>query len=179
MNETSYAGQFLIATPIIALPPFARSVVLLLEHDDSGAIGVIINQPTDLLVADHLPDLGISLSEPAHVFLGGPVSSDTAIVLARGEDLDFLRPSTLGDIGIVDVDNTSQDFVHARVFAGYSGWDPGQLEAELEEGAWWPVLAAPDEIFAIDVADMWEKTVERAPGSIPLYATYPDDPSEN
>ncbi len=92
MPETSFAGRFLVATPIITTPPFARSVVLLLEHDESGAIGVVLNQPTNLAVQDHLPEIDGVLSDPALVFLGGPVSSETAIALGRGSSADFLRP---------------------------------------------------------------------------------------
>lgn len=179
MNLPTFAGQFLVATPIITLPPFARSVVFLLEHDESGAVGVVLNLPTDLLVRDHLPDIGAKLSEPPFVFYGGPVNSDTAIALGQGSDLDFIRPSAVANIGIVDIEEPLAGLDKLRVFAGYSGWDPSQLEAELAEEAWWPLVANLTDVFADDVSRMWERTVERAPGNIPLYATYPFDPSEN
>lgn len=173
------AGSFLVATPIIVTAPFARSVVFLLEHDDTGAIGVVLNRSTNLLVEDHLPGFTDTLSDPPVVFLGGPVSSDTAIALGRGTDLEFLRPNALSGLGIVDIEDSVSGLASLRIFAGYSGWDPDQLEAEIEEGAWWVLPADVEEVFASDVEDMWERTVERAPGSIPLYATYPADPTTN
>lgn len=179
MPETSFAGRFLVATPIIATPPFARSVVLLLEHDESGAIGVVLNQPTNLAVQDHLPEIDGVLSDPALVFLGGPVSSETAIALGRGNRADFLRPSALADVGIIDLEKPLDDLDDLRIFAGYAGWDPDQLEAELAEGAWWIVLADSSDVFAAETDDLWVRTIERAPGTIPLYATYPTDPSAN
>lgn len=179
MNESTYAGQFLVATPIITLPPFSRSVVLLLEHDASGAVGLILNSPTDLLVRDHLPAYGDTVCEPALVFLGGPVSSDTALALGQGQNIELLRPSGLAGVGIVDIEASLTDLEQLRIFAGYSGWDPGQLEAELEEGAWWLLPARLEDVFANEASVLWERTVERAPGTIPLYTTYPPDPSEN
>jgi putative transcriptional regulator len=178
LNER-IAGQFLVATPIIAAPPFARSVVLMLEHDDSGAIGLMLNSPTDLLVSEHLPEIDGRLSAPPHVFLGGPVSSDTAITLGRGHGVEFLRPSALPGIGIVDIETGTDSLETLRVFAGYAGWDPTQLEAEIEEGAWWVLFPDLDEIFTSDIEGMWERTVERGPGTLPLYTTYPNDPSTN
>ncbi len=175
----TFAGQFLVATPLIQTPPFARTVVLLLEHDESGAIGLILNDPTDLLAGDHVPGIAEHLTDPRHVFLGGPVSTDTAISLGRGRGIEFLRPSALPGIGIVDMERTLEGIEALRLFAGYAGWDPHQLEAEVREGAWWVLFPDLDEIFTSDAAGMWERTVERGPGTLPLYATYPPDPSDN
>jgi putative transcriptional regulator len=179
VKDASLAGRFLVATPIIGSPPFERSVVFLLEHDDSGTIGIVINRPTDLPVEEHLPGFGDMLSDPPLVFLGGPVSSDTAVAIGRGTAIEFLRPSAVPGIGIVDIDQPVTDLESLRIFAGYAGWDPGQLEEELAEGAWWIVYPDVDDVFTSRVDGMWERTVERAPGSIPLYATYPPDPSAN
>ena len=179
MDETALAGQFLVATPIIATPPFTRAVVLLLEHDDSGAIGLVLNNPTDLVVEEHISGIEDSLSDPGIVFLGGPVSTDTAIALGHGSGVGFLRPSALPAIGIVDLEHTHDRLQDLRIFAGYSGWDPDQLESEIHSGAWWVLFPDLDEIFTSDIDGMWERTVERGPGTLPLYATYPSDPSDN
>ncbi len=178
MLDESLAGRFLVATPVISLPPFARTVVLILEHDDTGAIGIILNHDTHIPVADVLEDLAGLATEPRTVFLGGPVSPDTAIALAHAPGGPFLRPTPLGTIGIVDPTDPPDDVKALRVYAGYSGWDPGQLEAEIEEGAWWIVLARVEDIFG-DTAGLWTTTVRRAPGRVPLYSTYPDDPTAN
>lgn len=179
MTDSRLAGQFLVATPIITMPPFARSVVLMLEHDDTGAIGLVLNNPTDLLVSDHIPAIGHEVSSPPEVFLGGPVSTDTAVTLGMGHGISFLRPSALPGIGIVDIATDLDGLDSLRVFAGYSGWDPHQLESEIDEGSWWVLFPDIDEIFTSDVEGMWERTVERGPGIVPLYATYPEDPSAN
>jgi putative transcriptional regulator len=179
VDDVTLAGQFLVATPIITTPPFARAVVLLLEHGASGAIGLVLNNPTDLVAEEHISGIGESLSSPGNVFLGGPVSTDTAISLGRGSGVAFVRPSALPAIGIVDVEEVPDDLEHLRIFAGYSGWDPHQLESEIDQGAWWVLFPDLDEIFASDVEGMWERTVERGPGTVPLYATYPMDPSDN
>ena len=179
MAEGALAGQFLVATPIISTPPFDRSVVLLLEHDDSGAIGLVLNNPTDLPVGEHISGVDAHLTEPHNVFIGGPVSTETAVSLAKGHGIEFLRPSALVGIGIVDIEQPLEDLESLRIFAGYAGWDAGQLEAELDEGAWWVLFPDLDEIFTSDVEGMWERSVARGPGTLPLYATYPVDPSEN
>ena len=105
----STAGSFLVATPVIGSPPFARSVVLVLEHDDSGAIGIILNARTQLLVKDHIEPLADLATPPASVFLGGPVSTETAITLGQSGTADFLRPTPLGNIGILDPENIPED----------------------------------------------------------------------
>lgn len=179
MADTSHAGQFLVATPIISTPPFARAVILLLEHDDSGAIGLVLNSPTELLADNHIAGLHDHLSDPGNVFLGGPVSMETAVSLGRGRGIEFLRPGALPEIGIVDVQRSLDSVDELRIFAGYSGWDAHQLEAELEEGAWWILYPDVDEIFTSDTEGMWERTVERGPGTLPLYANYPVDPTAN
>jgi len=178
MTDVCIAGQFLVATPVIHLPPFARSVVLVLEHDETGAVGVILNRDSGLLVSDLLPDIETLVADPPHVFIGGPVSTDTAVALARAPKGSFLRPTPLGTIGLVDPTNLPDGVTAMRIFAGYSGWDPDQLEAELDEGAWWPMLADVRSIFS-DTHDLWRETVRRAPGRIPLFGTFPDDPSTN
>ncbi|NHZ71314.1 MAG: hypothetical protein GWP18_06695 [Proteobacteria bacterium] len=178
MTEGSIAGQFLVATPSIATPPFARAVILVLEHDDSGAIGVMLNSDSGLAVSDVLPDLISLVCEPPHVFIGGPVSTDTALCLARSYSGRFIRPSALGSIGLIDPADPPDDVHDLRIFAGYAGWDPGQLEAELEEQAWWVTLADVDAIFG-DTTDLWRTTVRRAPGRVPLFGTYTGYPARN
>jgi putative transcriptional regulator len=173
------AGSFLVATPVIASPPFARAVLLMLEHDDSGAVGVILNAATVIPVGEHLPEIVDLVVDPQTVFVGGPVSADTAILLGRSGTADFLRPTVLGNIGLLEVDGIPDDLDALRVYAGYSGWSPWQLEAEIEDGSWWVLPADRELIFAPDTAGMWEKVVAKAPGAIPLHRTFPHDLSAN
>lgn len=175
----SIAGRFLVATPRIVGAPFVRAVVLMLEHDDTGAIGIILNAPTDIPVVDHLPGITERVSEPPVVFVGGPVSTDTAILLGRSATATFLTPTGLGDVGIVDIEHLPADLDELRVFAGYSGWSPGQLEAELLEGSWWVLPPRLHPVFSRDVDGMWEHVVGSAPGTIPFYRTFPDNIRSN
>jgi putative transcriptional regulator len=172
---TSLAGKLIVATPLIGTPPFARSVVLMLEHDEAGAVGLILNASTGLSVAEHVPALGSRVNPPAEVFLGGPVMPEIAVILGRSETAEFIHPSGIRGVGLVDGDDLPDDVSDLRVFAGYSGWDAGQLDAELEEGAWWAVEAPVGDIFTTNAEHMWERTVERAPGRVPLHRNYPVD----
>ncbi|MDJ0791330.1 MAG: YqgE/AlgH family protein [Acidimicrobiia bacterium] len=173
------AGMFLVATPLVGGPPFDRSVVLMLEHDEDGAIGIVLNLRTDIPVADHIPEVADRASSPGLIHIGGPVDTDTAIVLARSMTADFIRPAHLGDIGIVDPTTAPDDLQDLRVYAGYAGWEPGQLEAELAEGAWWVVPADRGVIFTDDTETVWERMVAQAPGTIPFHSTYTQRPSTN
>jgi putative transcriptional regulator len=178
MTEQTYAGQFLAATPLIATPPFARSVILLLEHDESGAIGIVLNHDSGLPLNELLPEAVPYVVDPPNVFVGGPVSTETALGLARAPADSFLRPSALGTIGLVDPTEPPTGVTAMRVFAGYAGWDPGQLEAEIDEQAWWVTLADVDALFA-DPTNLWRETLHTAPGRIPLFETYTDNPMHN
>ena len=178
MTDQTYPGRFLVATPLISTPPFARSVILLLEHDDTGAIGAMLNQDSGLPLDELLPEAAEHVVDPPNVFVGGPVSTETALGLARAPADSFLRPAALGTIGLVDPTTPPSGVSAMRIFAGYAGWDPGQLEAELEEQAWWVTLADIDAIFG-DTTDLWRETLRRAPGRIPLFETYTDNPMSN
>jgi putative transcriptional regulator len=175
----STAGMLLVATPIISTPPFARSVVLMLEHDEAGAIGVILNAETVIPVDEHLPELARLVTPPAAVYLGGPVSTDTAILLGRSTTAAFLHEPVADGVGLLDVDALPDDLADLRVFAGYSGWSDGQLDMEIATGSWWVLPAEPDDVFPEDVTLLWDRIVVRAPGTIPFHLTYPDDPSLN
>jgi len=178
MVERTLAGQFLSATPLIATPPFARSVILLLEHDDTGAIGIILNRDSGLPLDEILPEAAAYVVDPPHVFLGGPVSTETALALAKAPSDSFLRPAALGTIGLVDPLSPPSGVSAMRIFAGYAGWDPGQLEAEIDEQAWWATLADVQAIFG-DTTNLWRETIRSAPGRIPLFETYTDNPMTN
>lgn len=173
------AGRFLVATPVIAMAPFARSVVLMVEHDATGAVGVIVTIPTDIPVLEVLPDYDLPMVEPEVVFVGGPVSTDTAVILGRSAAGPFTMAAPGLGLGIIDLAEPPHDLRDTRVYAGYSGWSPGQLEAELEEGSWWVLPASPDAVFGGDPSDLWSEVVRSAPGAIPFHAHFPDDPSRN
>ena len=174
-----YTGCFLVATPIITSPPFWRTVIFVLTHDEDGTVGVILNTPTELAAENYIEGVTGRLSAPELVFIGGPVQPETAIAVARPGTSDSV--DTIADSGIGTVDLTANlEFLHdLRIFAGYAGWDSQQLALEMQEGAWWVVRCDPSEVFTDEIEDMWRRCVQRAPGNIPLYRTYPADPTEN
>lgn len=164
---------------------FDRAVVLVLSHDGDGALGVIVNRPTELEVADVLPSWTPVVSDPQVVFQGGPVSIDSALGLVVLTDAD--EPLGVrrvhGQLGVVDLDAPAEIVQAAvtgmRVFAGYAGWAPDQLEGEVEEGSWYVVDAEPDDAFRLDADGLWPEVLRRQGGQLALLATFPADPSLN
>jgi putative transcriptional regulator len=178
-RQGSLAGSVLVATPVITGAPFSRTVLAMIEHDAEGALGIIINVPTDLSVDRFLPETAIAVVPPAVIFIGGPVGSDSALGLLRNGVAEGIRPSPFAGVAIVDPTDTQLVDGDLRVFGGFAGWSPGQLEAEIAEGAWWSALAHIDDFFTPTPASLWSATVRRVRGRAPLYATYPDDPGAN
>ena len=180
----SESGQLLVATPLLGDPNFERTVVLLLEHSDEGALGVVLNRPSDLAVGDILPDWADLATPPDEVFHGGQVSTDSALALVRttGEPVIGVR-SLPHEVGVVDLDTPTelvQNAVQAlRVFAGYAGWGAGQLEGEIEEGAWFVVDTLPEDAFTADPDSLWRRVLRRQPHPLSLVASFPRDPALN
>ena len=197
MNEvTSLVGRLLVATPALADPNFSRTVVLLLDHDKEGALGVVLNRPTSVGVGDILEPWADLAGEPGVVFQGGPVSRDAALAVGvvPGEPRGNGRSGDLGDgplgwrrvhgaIGLVDLEAPpgllAAELGALRIFAGYAGWGPGQLERELGEGAWYVVESEPGDISSPTPERLWRAVLRRQRSELAMVATYPDDPSLN
>ena len=172
MEPNVSAGQLLVAAPDLTDPNFDRTVVFLLDHDGSGSLGVVVNRPTELAVADVLaPWSGLS-SSPDVVFSGGPVGVDGALALAAFDSVPAAlgaRPRgwrpVIGGIGLIDLDSDPQslrgDLRALRIFAGYAGWGAGQLEAELHASAWLLSDVDADLIFCTPPDRMWEAAIRR------------------
>lgn len=180
------AGRLLVAAPTLLDPNFADTVVLLLDVGDDGALGVVLNRPTALPVVEVLGEWGDVVEEPEVLFQGGPVSTDGALAVALatpgGEDAVGFRP-VWDRVGLLDLD-TPAELVQGtvdrlRIFAGYAGWGTGQLEAEIEEGAWYVVPAEVEDVFAAETGDLWRQVMRRQPGDLALHATRPADASLN
>ena len=181
-------GRLLVATPKLDDPNFARSVVLLLDHDDDGALGVIISRPTTVPVAEVLPGWSSLVTGPDVLFSGGPVATDSALGVAvlDGSDEEDApvgwRPLYPG-AGLVDLDAPPELLAGVltgmRVFAGYAGWGPGQLENEIAEGAWYVVPAETGDLLDPDAEGLWRRVLRRQPGELAFVATCPLDPSQN
>lgn len=180
-------GRLLVATPPLDDPNFDRAVVYMLEHHHEGAIGVVINRPTEELLEDPLDRWEDLQAPPGSVFLGGPVETDAFIALADAkspvtETSDELSP-VLGRV--VSADLTTDPAIVAalvnsvRVFRGYAGWGPGQLEGEIEAGAWLVLDAEPGDVFAAAPDHLWRTILRRQGGRLAWLADAPDDLSTN
>ena len=176
----SLVGQLLIASPMLADANFADGVVLICVHDPEGAVGVVLNRPTELAVAEHLPDWGDAAVPPAVVFLGGPVQIEVAIGIATLASGVTEWTAVVGDTGVIDLGSVSSGLVgRARIFAGYAGWGEGQLDAEVTRGDWIVVPADPDDPFDADPTGLRRRVLSRQTDATRFYADYPDDPGLN
>ncbi|MEU4195155.1 YqgE/AlgH family protein [Kribbella sp. NPDC026611] len=185
MTASTLTGSLLVATPLLDEPPFRRSVILLLDHDDDGALGVVVNRAADLAVDRVLPDWSTTVNEPGVLFMGGPVATDSALAVA--EVIESADPpgwrGCFGRIGLVDLDVPPAllegAIARMRIFAGYAGWSSGQLEDEITEGAWYVVDSEPDDVFGLTPETLWRQVLRRQADQLAYLATYPDDPSQN
>jgi putative transcriptional regulator len=180
--ETSLRGRLLIASPTLLDPNFARTVVLITEHGEDGAMGVVLNRPSETDVSEVAPELDdIADGEP--VFVGGPVQPQALVVLAEFSDPEIAAWIVAADVGFVaadtDQDTLTQSIRRGRVYAGYSGWGAGQLEAELAEDAWIVEPPLPAELFPEDPSMLWTDVLARKGGQFALLARMPEDPSLN
>jgi putative transcriptional regulator len=182
---TSLTGRLLVATPALTDPNFDRAVVLLLDHDEEGSLGIVLNRPTPVDVGDVLEPWAALAGEPGVVFQGGPVSLDAALGVAviPGTEGPLGWRRVHGAIGLVDLEAPPEllaaELGSLRIFAGYAGWGPGQLENELEEGAWYVVESEPGDVSAPDPERLWRAVLRRQRSELAMVATYPDDPSLN
>ncbi len=184
MTGDSLKGRLLVATPGLSDPNFSRTVVLMIEHGDEGALGVVLNRPSELEVSEPLPAWADMAARPPVVFVGGPVSPSSAICLGRVGVVegDGWEP-VVGPLGAVDLNLEPEEVTPrpevVRVFAGYAGWGPRQLEAEILSGGWFVVDAEPDDVLSANPDDLWSEVLRRQGGRLALFAGYPDDPSVN
>ena len=179
-------GRLLVATPTLEDPNFRRTVVLVLDHSDDGALGIVVNRPLDVDVAAVLPAWQPYTTNPGRLFQGGPVQLDSALGLVAvpgdGREPDGVR-RIIGSLGLVDLDTPPDalagDVAGLRIFAGYAGWSSGQLEDEIGEGAWYVVDSEPRDPFTDAPEGLWRAVLRRQRGDLALVSTYPDDPTMN
>jgi putative transcriptional regulator len=191
MEAESLSGQLLVATPLLGDPNFRRTVILVVEDEpEEGTLGVVLNRPTEVEVGQVLEPWTDLVTGPSVVFRGGPVSPNSALALAlaRGDDEPLGWRSLEGShltsrIGLVDLEAPPEllaDGISSlRVFAGYAGWGPGQLQAEIEEGAWYVLAGEPTDAFLAEPERLWPEVLRRQGGEFAIVATYPDDPLLN
>jgi putative transcriptional regulator len=183
---SSWSGRLLVATPLLTEETFARSVVQLLQHDaDDGALGVIVNRASHTPLSEVLAGWALLAPDPGTVFLGGPVQPSAAICLGRltipaPADPSYAPVPGAPWLATLDLDlEAAEPVEEVRVFAGYAGWSPGQLEEEVEEGAWWVCEALPGDCFSTDPKHLWHDVLLRQGMPLALVASYPPDPTLN
>jgi putative transcriptional regulator len=191
MEPDPGAGRLLVATPLLGDPNFKRAVVLIVEHEETeGTLGVVLNRPTKIPVGQVLEQWTELITDPSVLFRGGPVAQNSALALAmvpgKEEPLGWRAldgAPALARLGLLDLDAPPRLLAPAiqslRVYAGYAGWSPGQLDAEIDEGAWFVLPAEPGDIFAAEPEQLWRAVLQRQEGDIAFLATYPEDPGLN
>jgi putative transcriptional regulator len=191
MGSDPMAGRLLVATPLLEDANFKRAVVLIVEHEEvQGTLGVVLNRPTTISVGQVLEQWTELTSEPSVVFRGGPVAQNSALALAlipgREEPVGWRAldgAPALARLGLLDLDTPPRLLAPAisrlRVYAGYAGWSPGQLETEIGDGAWYVLPAEPGDVFAADPDRLWRQVLRRQDGDLAFLTTYADDPTLN
>jgi putative transcriptional regulator len=178
------AGRLLVAAPPLVDPNFDRTVVLLLAHDsEEGSLGLVLNRPSGVAVAEYLESWSRLAIDPGEVFIGGPVQPEGVIGIGwvDGPMPDGMRAVTDG-VAVVDLHLSPSELpgvTAVRLFAGHAGWAPGQLEAEIREGAWFTVDVLPGDLRSHQPGDLWRSVLHRQGGDLRALSHYPDDPSLN
>jgi putative AlgH/UPF0301 family transcriptional regulator len=181
-------GTLLVAMPSLTDPTFAGTVVYVLDHSDTGTLGVVLGRPSQVEIRDVLPGWCDLAVEPGVFHVGGPCETDTALCLATAPaavvDEDSPLRRVAGDVYLVDLDADPADLPEQlaglRVFAGYAGWSPGQLAGEVMEGAWACVPGRPDDVLSPAAGpELWRAVMGRQTGRLAVLSTAPADPTAN
>jgi putative transcriptional regulator len=179
----SVRGQLLVAGPALLDPNFWRTVVLVVEHNDEGALGLVLNRPSETSVGEAVPQLETLLDSDQRLFIGGPVQPSAVIVLAEFEDATDAALIAFDDVGVLGTGPSSDELTagvrSGRAFLGHAGWGPGQLDGELERDDWILEPARLDDAFSADPKALWSEVLTRKGGSYALVARMPADPSMN
>lgn len=183
MSEVeSLQGQLLVASPGLLDPNFRRTVVLVTEHTEEGAAGLVLNRPSPAAVAELVPALEELVDEGEQVWMGGPVQPNGVLVLGEFVDPDDAAVPLFGSLGFPSLEEPEDVLVattRRRVFAGYAGWSAGQLEDELERDDWIVEESQPDDAFTEAPGELWADVLRRKGGVYELVARMPEDPSVN
>lgn len=194
------AGDLLVATPRLVDPNFDRTVVFVIEHQEAGTLGVVINRASDISCASAVPRWASRFATEAAVGLGGPVEPQGLLALGATADPSAGQPpsppdssggsseaggvwrTVNGTVGLVDLtadpSELDADVTAVRIYGGHAGWGPGQLRGELQAGCWWVFDSAPGDLTA-DAATLWHDVLARQFSPAQLLANYPDDPAHN
>lgn len=181
MDGNSLTGRLVVATASLYDPNFALTAALILEHSEQGALGVVLNRPSSIEVEQVVPGWSAAVVEPRVVFIGGPVMPSTVIAVGRrAEGPPAGWQPIFSEIGVVDLEADPAlvvpDLQALRLFAGYAGWGSGQLESEVDSGAWFVVDTVLSDPFCAEPAELWRQVLTRQGG---LFRTVSTDPTLN
>ena len=178
----SLRGQLLVASPALLDPNFHRAVVLVTEHTEDGAAGLVLNRPSPVEVAGAVPQLEPVVDDGEQVWVGGPVQPEAVLVLGEFLDPDDAAVPLFGALGFPSLDepdSVAAVTTRRRIFAGYAGWGSGQLEDELAREDWILEEAQPDDAFTDDPDELWRDVLRRKGGIYELVSRMPEDPRVN
>lgn len=187
-TEAVSAGSLLMASTDLAEPTFRRTVVYVIEHNDAGSLGVVLNRMSQTAVHNLLPAWTDTAARPKAVYVGGPVKQDSALCLGvvkpgvEIDDVPALR-QVEGRVVLVDLDADADELGHflvgVRIFAGYAGWGIGQLGDELRSGSWIVAPSLPTDVIAPAEVDLWSQVLRRQPWPLPMLSTHPIELERN
>jgi putative transcriptional regulator len=181
-------GRLLVAAPGLTEESFHRAVILVVEHTDDGALGVALNRPGGVPIGEILEGWEPVATSPAVMYVGGPVERDAILALGAHRDPEGATEAgttiVIGTIGVVDLsrdpDDVAAELTGLRLFSGYAGWSPGQLDAELDAGGWLVVDAEPGDVLTDRSASLWRTVLGRqGDPALRRLALYPADVSAN
>ena len=186
MSTSIGKGIFLVASPALRDPNFRQSVVLLCEHSGQGALGVVVNRPTHVSLSEALPQIPVIEGQQHVLFSGGPVQPNQVLILYHGAQAPDASHHVFdgvymgGDLVFLERALVEPGRGEAfRAYIGYSGWGPGQLEAELKTGAWLTAPADPATVFEKNPSEVWAESLKSFGSEYEVYTDMPTDPSLN
>jgi putative transcriptional regulator len=179
----SARGQLLIAGPGLTDPNFWRTVVLIVEHSEEGAFGLVLNRPSETLVGEAVPEIEELVEPDEPLYIGGPVQPSGVVVLGQFEDPGDGALVAFDDVGVLGagsaLEEHSAGLRTGRAFVGHAGWGAGQLDEEIERGDWILEPAGAGDAFSDEPRELWSRVLTRKGGSYALVARMPADPSLN
>ena len=159
-------GRLLIAARHLPDPNFSETVVLLADYDENGAMGLVVNRRSDVPLARAFPGIGPPLDPQHRLYIGGPVAPTGVLALLRSDTPPSGARAILDDVHLIGAREPLEDEIRARtaparfrVYVGYAGWGPGQLERETADGSWHVVRATADVVFDPEPASVWERQI--------------------
>ena len=174
--DDSLRGKLLLASPSLT-DWFHRAVILMVEHAEVGAFGLVLNRPSESTVSEAVPVLADVAGSDEVIHVGGPVQPDGVVALGDFSEPDLSPKIVIGDVGLVDLEDPPTGLGRIRLFAGHAGWGEGQLEGEMEAETWIVADPQPDDVFSD--GDLWAEVLRRMGGKYELLARMPADPSVN